>query len=110
MSANGGPAFPVITYDVQPDTGMQVVRWQEDGMSLRDYLAARALPEEVRLCSTRVASPFYRLRLWLYMRFPIVRRLVRIPHAHVSNDEASAAAQCYRYADAMLAERAKAKL
>lgn len=41
---NGGPAFPGQWYDFQPYTGDQVVREQWEGMTLRDYFAAKALP------------------------------------------------------------------
>ncbi len=40
---NGGPAFPGQWYDFQPFTGEQVVREQWEGMSLRDYFAAKAM-------------------------------------------------------------------
>src|SRR5690606_36001510 len=40
---NGGPAFPGQWYDFQPYTGDQVVREQWEGMTLRDYFAAKAM-------------------------------------------------------------------
>ena len=43
QNKNGGPAFPGQWYDFQPCTGDQVVREQWDGMSLRDYFAAKAM-------------------------------------------------------------------
>ena len=43
MINDGGPAFPVQWYDFQPCTGDQVVREQWDGMTLRDYFAAKAM-------------------------------------------------------------------
>lgn len=50
MSAaeNGGPAFPrtgVLMQDEQ--TGRRVIRLASDGMTLRDYFAAEALPEAI---------------------------------------------------------------
>lgn len=39
---NGGPAFPVIFYD-RDSTGEYQPREQCDGMSLRDYFAAKAM-------------------------------------------------------------------
>ena len=44
---NGGPAFPGQWYDFQPCTGEQVVREQWDGMTLRDYFAARMMVSEL---------------------------------------------------------------
>lgn len=41
----GGPAFPCDWMDFQPGTGNQVAREQYFGMTLRDYFAAKALPE-----------------------------------------------------------------
>lgn len=48
---DGGPAFPGRWYDFQPCTGDQVVREQWDGMTLRDFFAAKTegLEEEVTL-------------------------------------------------------------
>lgn len=40
---DGGPAFPGQWYDFQPYTGDQVVREQWEGMTLRDYFAAKAM-------------------------------------------------------------------
>jgi len=39
---DGGPAFPTYWYD-RDSTGEMVVREQADGMSLRDYFAAKAM-------------------------------------------------------------------
>jgi len=40
---DGGPAFPCDWVDTQPHTGIQVVREQFPGMSLRDWFAGQAL-------------------------------------------------------------------
>ncbi len=40
---DGGPAFPFDWKDFQPTMGEQVVREQFQGMSLRDYFAAKAM-------------------------------------------------------------------
>ena len=40
---NGGPAFPGQWYDFQPFTGNQFVYGQWEGMTLRDYFAAKAM-------------------------------------------------------------------
>jgi hypothetical protein len=47
---NGGPAFPGQWYDFQPLTGEQVVREQWDGMTLRDYFAAKAMQSLISKC------------------------------------------------------------
>ena len=39
----GGPAFPFNALDFQPSTGIQVVRDQFSGMSLRDWFAGKVL-------------------------------------------------------------------
>ncbi|MEJ5328495.1 MAG: hypothetical protein WHU54_09665 [Candidatus Bathyarchaeia archaeon] len=41
--SDGGPAFPGRWYDSQPLTGEHVVREQWEGMTLRDYFAAKAM-------------------------------------------------------------------
>ena len=40
---DGGPIHPGQWYDFQPTTGIQVVREQWQGMSLRDWFAGQAL-------------------------------------------------------------------
>jgi hypothetical protein len=40
---DGGPAFPVHTYDFQPSTGQQVVRHTDYGLSKREEFAKAAL-------------------------------------------------------------------
>ena len=39
---NGGPAFPNHTLEPNPDGGQPRIIWQE-GMTLRDYFAAKAM-------------------------------------------------------------------
>jgi len=43
MSQNNAPAFPWQWIDSLPTTGEQVVREQWNGMTLRDYFAAKAM-------------------------------------------------------------------
>lgn len=72
---NGGPAFPFGQTD--PNSGQLVNGWGSEGMSLRDYFAAKAL-------AGILADP---------------------NSATVTTERVAIAA--YDYADAMLAERAK---
>lgn len=76
---DGGPAFSVIQSGVN-DQGVMDEVWSDDGMSLRDYLAAKAL--------TGFLSD---------------------SNVTVKNDEGAnkLAASCYGVADAMLKERIK---
>lgn len=81
---NGGPAFPGQWYDFQPYTGDQVVREQWEGMTLRDYFAAKALPAMYRVFCGEV----------------------RASVATVPKDwEMSIARNAYKLADAMLKAR-----
>ena len=82
-TTNGGPSFPIPDYTCpngQVFTGT-------NGMSLRDYFAAKALQN-------------------CYMDAVQVLMGKRGTHAGV---DAEIAKSCYLIADAMLAERAKAK-
>ena len=74
---NGGPAFPVA--EVFDERRVEVTQYGSAGMTLRDYFAAKAMQG------------------MLYERIKIEG------DATVSN----LARDCYRMADAMLAERAK---
>ena len=40
---DGGPAFPCQILDFQPLTGVQVVREQHSGITLRDWFASQAI-------------------------------------------------------------------
>lgn len=79
---DGGPAFPLTDDAMREDmtTPYEPMR----GMSLRDYFAGKALPGVI-------ADPWY------------------AEQEDVPFDAASIAADCYMIADAMLAEREKAK-
>lgn len=76
----GGPAFPSWNYDMQCDSG---------GMSLRDYFAAQAL---ACMLNSR--------------RFDSLHKAAKDIGIDMELDQQVAFA-CYRYADAMLAERSK---
>lgn len=52
MSNNtGGPAFPSGLID--PSTPEDAVQSLHNGMTLRDYFAAKAMPQMLALCGTR---------------------------------------------------------
>ena len=76
---NGGPAFPGKWYDFQPHTGDQVVREQWEGMTLRDYFAAKAMQADLSNWPEDAGD-------WLKHRGDLAHRY-------------------YQMADAMLAER-----
>lgn len=82
---NGGPAFPGQWYDFQPYTGDQVVREQWEGMTLRDYFAAKAMPALIQLFTTGDLTA---------------------KDGRPATEE-HIAEQAYCFADAMLAQRAK---
>lgn len=74
---DGGPAFPLIGAEVDHDAHERAY----SGMSLRDYFAAKALPQVIIAC-------------------------VRDDREGLSHEEYFAG-KAYALADAMLAERAK---
>jgi hypothetical protein len=80
---DGGPAFPVQTYDTI--LAGQVVRATDYGMSLRDYFAAKVL--QARISKTPI-------------------------HTHETEKKKDECVQltarlCYEMADAMIAERSR---
>ena len=77
---DGGPAFPFNRIVVHPVTGMQMVREQFNGMSLRDWFAGMTLQG--------------------MMADPTVQGATEEDLARYSN-------YCYRMADVMLTEREK---
>ena len=76
----GGPAFPVCPPVLPNGEKPNGYPFAEEGMMLRDYFAAKALPAWVQAHIERSVDDL---------------------------DAAQIAEECYRYADAMLAERAK---
>lgn len=80
---DGGPAFPCDWLDFQPTTGAQIVREQCPGMTLRDYIATKAMEGWISD--------------WLGPNTPKSEHL--IPFAKC----------CYELADVMLVERARVK-
>jgi len=78
---DGGPAFPRDGKIVRPD-GKEYTELQyaQSGQSLRDYFAGQALAG-----------------------------MLSIPHVYDGVTEEGIACRCYHHADAMIAERAKAK-
>jgi hypothetical protein len=85
---DGGPAFPGQWYDYQPTTGVQVVREQWPGLSLRDWFAGKALEG-------------------LLPKLPLVDQTGKlgIKVEDKIQHNADIAESCYCIADAMLAER-----
>lgn len=83
---DGGSAFPV-TEQFDERRG-EYVKYAEDGMTLRDYFAAKALPEFISLVPTEIWNQGQGLE--------------------GKNDNALMAAKAaYRMADAMIAARSK---
>ena len=78
-SKEGGPAFPCNVMAVNPVTGEQVVRWQEQGLTMRDWFAGQALVA-IGTADVRSEEP-------------------SVPETWARN--------AYALADAMLTERAK---
>lgn len=74
----GGPAFPLCGLEFR--NGQQIQAMYQQGMTLRDYFAAVALP------------------IWVQ---------AHIDHSVDDLSKPDIARECYSYADAMLAERAK---
>lgn len=78
---DGGTAFPTYWYD-RDSTGEMVVREQSEGMTLRDYFAAKSLT---------IIGLAHNLTLG----------------KDIPNDNLILAERCYAIADAMLLEREK---
>lgn len=89
---DGGPAFP--TREIRDGEG-NGIRQAEDGMTLRDYFAAQAMSAEI-ITSTSDATPES-----AYALMAAAKAARRTPEQQVASN-------AYKWADAMLAERAKA--
>lgn len=80
----GGPAFP-NTYRARGDQGRgEMKEWHNDGMSLRDYFAAKALPALIAPVYSDIGTNFF-----------------------TEADADNRASLAYAMADAMLAARIK---
>lgn len=90
MTDNSHPAFP--SPEIRMPDG-QGIAPAEYGMTLRDYFAAQAIPEAI---SVTPASLLNRIKCLIGLDF----------NGRWLKPEA-VAIQCYRIADAMLAERSK---
>ena len=60
----GGPAFPIHTLEPNPDGGQPRIIWQE-GMTLRDYFAAKAMQADM---STYTEDLIYETSEWFEAR------------------------------------------
>ena len=55
MKNDGGPAFPVAAYTL--DTSGKPMLMVKDGMTIRDYFAAKAMQGIMSSCDARGATP-----------------------------------------------------
>jgi hypothetical protein len=55
---DGGPIHPINVMDFQPTTGEQVVREQHPGMSLRAYIAAKAMQAVIGITTPADAAKY----------------------------------------------------
>ena len=89
MKNDGGPAFPrkgvkiAIPKELEDNPHIQQIEFFDDGMSLRDYFSAQAL---------------------IALTPALMNKAIEIGR-NISEQEV--AINCYKYADAMLAERHK---
>ena len=82
---NGGPAFPVSTSNEKYGHQDGPNTWQFQGMTLRDYFAAKAMQGMLADSQTRESCPEDQEEKWMR----------------------SFARACYYFADAMIAAREK---
>lgn len=87
---DGGPAFPVHTYDNLESLG-EHVRHTDYGMTLRDYFA---------VASIQKTGSYFPGNIW-----QLLKLLLGIPYKGLATDCNIAATHAYKQADAMLKAR-----
>ena len=91
---NGGPAFPRDGYQVEDEYGRKETIQGKNGMTLRDYFAAKAIPSGLNVSSHDAANLVGR-----ECPFDSAGKIQWLADVN--------AALCWIMADAMLKERAK---
>ena len=99
---DGGAAFPRITEEYSPVDKDWHTNEGNDGMTLRDYFAAKAMAAQMEGLSTIAAGALQ--KMGLFSTLDVRKVLAEIAK---NADESNVAKDAYKQADAMLAERDK---